>query len=191
MSSATISPDGLYRYRLERDLATRWERKRVLFVMLNPSTADWRNDDPTIRRCLGFARSWGYDALDVGNLFAFRSTKPVYLQTADDPIGEENDFHLQDMAEDAALVVAAWGAFPRKLFAWRIAKVTQMLRTVREIHCLGLTTTGDPRHPLYVPAETMPVLWQSPLPLGTEFSCCGGYIDGVTNERMHRAECAS
>lgn len=80
-----------------------------MFVGLNPSTADELLDDPTIRRCVAFARSWGYGALCMTNLFAFRATDPDVMKSADDPVGPENDQHLQDLANGASVVIAAWG----------------------------------------------------------------------------------
>ena len=101
---ALFSPCGTYRYRLTR----RWaEGPAVAFIMLNPSTADGSVDDPTIRRCIGYGQSWGYGALAVGNLYAFRATEPQELRRARDPIGPDNDRHLECIAETATRVVCA------------------------------------------------------------------------------------
>ena len=85
----------------------------MLFVGLNPSTADETNDDPTIRRCIAFAREWGYARLHMANLFAFRATEPRDMMNASDPIGPENDKHLLTLANDSILTVAAWGCMVR------------------------------------------------------------------------------
>src|ERR1700741_1245036 len=105
--SAIISDCKKYRYSLSRV----WDssKPKVLFIMLNPSTADANNDDPTIRRCMNFAKSWGFGSLYVGNLFAFRSKEPTHLLYAEDPIGNLNANHLQTMSEFVDLIVCAWG----------------------------------------------------------------------------------
>jgi hypothetical protein len=153
-SSAVISPDGVYRYQLRRQ----WGDDLTCgFVMLNPSTADADVDDPTIRRCLGFARGWGYDALIVVNLFALRATDPKRLKTHPDPIGD-NDRHIAAAVREMDMVICAWGAHP--LAAKRATKVETILRRYRacpEICCLGKTRDGAPRHPLYVKGDVHPV----------------------------------
>ena len=146
MKSARLSEDGVYRFRLSR----RWSPERcVLWVMLNPSTADADNDDPTIRRCIGFAKDWGYGAINVGNLYALRATDPAELAKHHDPYGVGNCLHLREMAKESALIVAAWGAhkFVRPLHAMT---VLASLRDCAPIKCLGKTKSGAPRHPLYV-----------------------------------------
>lgn len=144
---ATFSRDRRYRYRLWR----RWDRSRpaVAFVMLNPSTADARRDDPTIRRCIGFARAWGFGGVDVVNLFAYRATDPRELLRVADPVGPRNSRHIQRAGLGAALVVIAWGAHPS---AARSAPIS-----LPRARCLGLTRTGQPRHPLYLGRDARPV----------------------------------
>lgn len=146
---ATISECGLYRYSLTRRWGPRPEF--VAFVMLNPSTADAEVDDPTIRRCIGFARAWDFDALEVVNLFALRSPNPQDLcdssEAGIDPIGPDNDRAIIDVCGRAQMVVAAWGAHE---FATPRAKRVHLGAAV---HCLGRTKAGHPRHPLYVPAR--------------------------------------
>src|SRR5262245_2535132 len=107
-ASADISSDGVYRYSLSRRLSH--GDRAVLFVGLNPSTADGATDDPTIRRCVGFARSWGFDWLLMGNLYALRSTDPKGLMRVEDPIGPKNQGKLRNLTRRTELVVAAWGA---------------------------------------------------------------------------------
>lgn len=144
---AAFSRCGTYRYALWR----RWDDARpdALFVALNPSTADHRQDDPTIRRCIGFARDWGYGGLIVANLFAFRTPLPAVLRQAPAPVGPRNDRWLERLAGEAGLVVAAWGAHGE--LADRAAAVAPRLGVC---HCLGLTAGGAPRHPLYVRKDT-------------------------------------
>jgi hypothetical protein len=129
-----------------------------MFVMLNPSTADAEQDDPTIRRCMGFARTWGFGGIVVLNLYAYRATKPTDLWRATDPVGPENDRLLGDYLARAELIVAAWGAHakPQRIQA------LQKMAAVRDaaLHCLGVTKAGAPRHPLYVRGGTQPQLWR-------------------------------
>lgn len=149
--TATICPSGLYRY----DLGRRWgDGAMVAFLMLNPSTADATQDDPTIRRCVGFARSWGAGAIRVVNLWAYRATKPADLWGARellDVVGPENDRHIRRAADEAERVVAAWGAHGHR-DPKRVAAVLDLLGD-RPLYCLGRTKGGDPRHPLMVRAD--------------------------------------
>lgn len=150
LRSADFSPCRSYRYALRRT----WDpaRPAVLFVMLNPSTADAERDDPTIRRCVGFAQAWGFGGLVVGNLFAFGATRPADLRAAAEPVGPENDRWLAALAREAGLVVAAWGNDGRH--RGRDAAVLRLLGTA---HSLGTTRSGAPRHPLRLPAGLVPV----------------------------------
>lgn len=150
-SSAVLSPDGKYRYRLDR----RWgEGQTAMFVMLNPSTADATQDDPTLRRCLRFARDWGYGHLVVANLYAFRATRPADLKAASDPTGPRCDAYLEQCAKEAALIVAAWGMHAQSN---RVDQVRTILGP--DLRTLGWTKNGQPRHPLYVKGNTAPRLW--------------------------------
>lgn len=154
-STAIISADGDYRYRLGRV----WDDAagQVAFVMLNPSIADHQVDDPTIRRCVGFAKEWGYGGLIVVNLFAYRATKPERLFTASDPVGPDNDRHLVEAAGEANMVVCAWGAGATKM-PGRVRTVREELQSAlgRPLFCLGRTKDSHPRHPLYVRATQLP-----------------------------------
>ena len=124
--------------------------ERVTFIMLNPSTADHCKDDPTIRRCIGFAQRWEYGGLNVGNLFAWRSTHPGDLQTAADPVGEENDAVLSRLIFATSLTVVAWGN--RGYLFRRDVAVMPLLRNSM---ALGFTKKGFPKHPLYVPYRAL------------------------------------
>ena len=155
-SDALLSEDGLYRYWLSRSWA---EGGRVSFIMLNPSTADAMQDDPTIRRCMGFAHGWGYRSLKVYNLFSFRATSPKDLKQAEDPIGPEGDLYLKLAASGPGvdLVVAAWGT--HGAYRDRGPKVIQMLQPLLrakhlKLRCLGMTKAGHPKHPLYLKGNT-------------------------------------
>lgn len=149
--SAVISPCGKYRYVLTRSLHSvcRWYRP-ILFIMLNPSTADAEVDDPTIRRCMKFGESFNMTHLTVVNLFAYRATDPNILARAKDPIGPDNDQHLIDQIEKHrnSLIIAAWGAHP---FAKERGE--SLARRLGPFQCLGTTKDNAPRHPLYLPAD--------------------------------------
>lgn len=160
-SAAVVSDCGLYRYELER-----WwgDGPGVLWIMLNPSTADARLDDPTIRRCRGFTRAWGHDGFGVVNLFALRATKPTHLLDHPDPIGPNNEGFIRRWLQwdRVSLAVAAWGA-------WKVPSLPDMDRRLldlatevgRPLWCLGETKHGDPRHPLYVRADQTLRRWRS------------------------------
>lgn len=161
--SALISESGLHRYKLEREWLDN-EGAAVMFVMLNPSTADGTQDDPTIRRCINFAKREDGGQLLVGNLFAYRATDPTDLvdssEAGIDIIGTENDAHLAAMARRADLIIAAWGAHP--IATERAAEVMSWLTPSRAIFSLGTTKAGAPRHPLYLPATAPLTEWRTP-----------------------------
>ncbi|GAB4134715.1 MAG: DUF1643 domain-containing protein [Cyanobacteria bacterium J069] len=146
-AGAVFDPSGQYRYLLWRG----WEAiaPRVLFVMLNPSTANAERNDPTIRRCMGFAKAWGYGRLEVVNLFAYCATRPQDLRRADHPVGEAGDRALLDAASRADQIILAWGNGGR--LHGRDRTVLELLSGY-PLHCLGLTKQQQPRHPLYVPS---------------------------------------
>ena len=152
MGSAYISPDGLYRYSLERDLDA--DESVCTFVMLNPSTADGTYDDPTVRRCIRFARDWGYGRLRVVNLYAYRATKPRDLWLVNDPVGPDNNRVLAAAFEESDCLIAAWGAKAKRQ---RVAEVMALPYAPRK--ALGLTKAGAPRHPLYMRANCGVVLY--------------------------------
>ncbi|MGW0664571.1 DUF1643 domain-containing protein [Streptodolium elevatio] len=148
--SAVLSPCGTYRYELTR----RWAPgPAVGWVMLNPSTADALSDDPTIRRCVRFAKAWGYGGLVVRNLFALRATDPAELARHTDPIGPYNDAYLAECADDP-LTVVAWGARGGD----RGRDVLDLLERLGvQPHQLAATDDGQPRHPLYLKTGLVPV----------------------------------
>lgn len=147
--SAELSPDGLYRYTLKRDLATLHGEGTVLFVMLNPSTADAVEDDPTIRRCISYARDWGFATLLVGNAYAMRATDPLLLEEAPDPVGPLNNQRLAELAAEADTVVIAWGT---AIGPEREREVLGILHRAHgdDLKCLGQTQSLRPAHPLYL-----------------------------------------
>lgn len=151
---AVVSDCGRYRYALERV----WDagRPMVLFVGLNPSTADATREDATSRACIRYAQRWGYGGLLLGNLFAYRATAPSALRAATDPIGPENDAWLDRLQSRAGLVVCAWGE--AGVLGGRDRAVLAFLH---DPHCLTRLKSGRPGHPLYKRAELRPVPLQA------------------------------
>ena len=151
MNACAFSPDRTYRYSLVSVIGL--EKKICLFICLNPSTADERQDDPTVRRCKAFAKQWGYGIFSMANIFAYRATNPRALYVREDSVGPDNDRYIRDSAECADLIVAAWGNHGAYLD--RGQHVLNTLREVgKHIHHLGLTKAGQPRHPLYLAKDT-------------------------------------
>lgn len=158
--SAVISDCGLYRYRLERG-----NGRAMSIIMVNPSTADAQQDDPTIRKVLGFAKRFHCDRIIVGNKFAFRSTDVDGLRSISDPIGPDNDKHIEQILRDGDTHVAAWGS---------LGKIPEVLRSrwkdiVRiadrvgvRLHCIGFNADGSPRHPLMTSYNTILSPWTVP-----------------------------
>lgn len=154
VKGATISECGRYRFTLFR----RWgEGPSVLWVMLNPSRADANIDDPTVRRCIAFARAWGFGSLCVVNLYAYRTTDPkeLWVLTGDERMGPiengetVNDFAIKRLAQTADTIVCAWGSHGVK--NGRGIAVRKMLAGY-DLYALGRTADGELSHPLYLPA---------------------------------------
>ena len=148
-NTAKLSECRKYRYALWRT----WDNSKpyVMFVGLNPSTADEVSDDPTLMRCINFAKLWGYGGVCMANLFAFRATEPSDMKSAQDPIGKENNQWLEKLAESAGLVVAAWGNDGSFL-----NRSTQVKELLPNLHCLKMNKSGEPAHPLYQKTLTQP-----------------------------------
>ena len=151
---AQFSRDRRYRYRLWR----RWDatRPQIAFCMLNPSTADEHTDDPTIRRCIGYARDWGYGGVEIVNLFALRATDPRELRRSRDPIGRRNDGYVSRAARRSKAVVIAWGVHGTLLA--RGAATLRLLSPRARLLALGWTLAGEPRHPLYLRRDVRPIV---------------------------------
>lgn len=163
--TASISDDGLYRY----DLARRWaDGPLALWIMLNPSTADSNQDDPTLRRCMAFTRAWDCGGIAVVNLYAYRSPDPKALTAVDDPVGPENIRYLESWLgrthDEVRWAIAGWGD---KLPAHRPHPPVILMaeKRLRPLYCLGRTKSGRPRHPLYVPDGTLRQVFNHPAAL--------------------------
>lgn len=158
--NAIISACGQYRYKLSRPATSMYPTcGPALFIMLNPSTADATLDDPTIRRCIGFAKTWDCAGLVVANLYALRATNPADLWKHPDPVGEENDAILEFLIRNHETVVCAWGANAKQE---RVATVRKMFHRLSRPMCLGTTKAGAPRHPLYIRADQPLQDWITP-----------------------------
>ena len=149
-NTASLSRCGRFRYALWRT----WDDTRpvVVFVGLNPSTADKTTDDPTLRRCINYARDWGYGGVCMANLFAYRATDPANMKAALDPVGPRNNHWLKRLGAEAGLVVAAWGNDGSYL-----GRSQQVLGLLPNPHCLKINKSGEPAHPLYQRADAMAV----------------------------------
>jgi hypothetical protein len=142
-----------YRYTLERS----WNSGKgtVLFIGLNPSTADHLRDDPTIRRCVRFARDWGFQKLIVVNLFAYRATYPEDLMQTPEPVGPKNDVWIRHSYRSAQLTVACWGNHGAYLDQGK-----HIRQQLPRLHYLKMNHSEQPAHPLYLKATATPQLWQ-------------------------------
>ena len=153
-----FSPCRTYRYTLWRT----WDMFNPTFLQvigLNPSIADEILDDNTVRRCINYAQRWGYGALCMTNIFAYRATDPMKLRTESDPVGPENDLWLLQIAQEASLILAAWGVHGAYLCR---GEAVQALLQRQQLVCLGETKEGFPRHPLYMAKTCEPRLLSKP-----------------------------
>ena len=141
--NATFSSCRTYRYSLSRI----WDKKKkfVLFIGLNPSTADEKVDDPTIRRCVNYAKKWGYGGFLMVNLFAYRTTLPSNLKKVKYPVGSENDKYIMTLSKKADITVAAWGNNGDFY-----SRDKEVLSLVPSLMCLKINKSGQPAHPLYL-----------------------------------------
>ena len=155
-SGAAFSPCRRWRTLLWR----RWDARQPAanFLMLNPSTADETKLDPTCSRARDFAERWGYGALIVTNIFAFRSTKPDGMKAAEDPVGPGNDAAILRAAKKSAIVVCAWGNHGG--FLCRSTEILGKLKAKNiRLHVLRVNAGGEPAHPLYLPGGLRPISW--------------------------------
>jgi hypothetical protein len=150
-NDAVISDCGKYRYMLRRT----WDhaRPRLLYIMLNPSTADAKKDDATIRSCVRLASGLGYGSMEVVNVFGYRATKPTELLTVAEPCGLQNEDHVRRALGRCDIPVCAWGAWPPAQEA--SIYIRNAIRAERPAaFCFGKTASGAPKHPLYIKSGT-------------------------------------
>jgi hypothetical protein len=172
--SAEFDGDRKHRLRLDRA----WDAintRRMVVIGLNPSTADALSDDPTIRRCIGFAKREGCGALTMINLFSLRATNPEDCKRSRARgAGDDNDTAILNACREGDVVVAAWGSHGS--WVWdRASVVTRMLSHARiPLYHFGLTQDGQPRHPLYLPATAPLTLWPDGFPFDSDSSMAGG-----------------
>lgn len=161
-SGAVLSECGQYRYHLWR----RWnpDLPTMVWVMLNPSTADAKVDDPTIRRCIGFAKREGCGGISVRNVFALRATDPAELAKHRDPFGPENEEYLLGARHCSLMtvIVLGWGAKATDKRLRDYYRRAEVCLATQRPKCFGVTKAGDPRHPLYLPGDAKLIPWVIP-----------------------------
>ena len=152
-AGARFSECRTWRYSLWRIWSS--DLPMMAFCGLNPSTADEQKNDPTVRRCINYAKAWGYGGLYMLNAYGYRATLPADMKRATDPVGPDNNHWLAHYAKRSQLIVAAWGAH---CSPERQAEVYRLLGGT--VYCLGTTKAGNPRHPLYLRRSAKRVIWQ-------------------------------
>jgi len=152
-SGAVFSSDRRYRFALWRTWDT--GNGTVAFIGLNPSAADEHVNDPTIRRCIGFARSWGYRGLLVGNLFALCATRPEQLKAGGNPVGTGNDLWLERLAQASVRLLVCWGTHGAFMDRDRAFCANR-----EDLYCLRRNRDGSPAHPLYIRKDQRPRRWR-------------------------------
>jgi len=142
-----FSSDGKYRYTLWRE----WGHGEGIcqFIGLNPSTATDEINDPTVTRCINYAKAWGYTGM-------YRATDPRVMKAHPEPVGSENDHYLSLVAREVDIVVAAWGTHGKFL-----NRGQQVKRLIQDLHCLRITKDRHPSHPLYLPANLVPIMFHA------------------------------
>lgn len=156
IKDAIFSDCRKYRYTLRRI----WDESKpyAMFICLNPSTADETKNDPTVRRCINYSRDWGYGGFVMMNLFAFRATDPKIMKACPKPIGPDNTYWIEKMAEKAGIIVAAWGV--HGAFQARHTAMLTLPILKDKIHYLELTNSKQPKHPLYLKKNLKPKLYK-------------------------------
>jgi hypothetical protein len=150
--ASQLSPCRTYRYRLDRI----WNdsKPRVLFILYNPSTADEWVDDPTLRRCMGFAQAWGYGGLCIINLFSLRTSDPTVLRGHARPKGPDHEHVFHEAVEGHSDIVCAWGLQGGPISS-------HFSHGTHRIFHLGVNKDGSPKHPLYLPSNTLLHPWKT------------------------------
>lgn len=153
LKTATFSNDKKYRYSLERVFDTRLPI--IAFIGLNPSIADEEDDDPTVMKLIKYSKNWGYGGFRLVNLFAYISTDPNSLKELEDPIGDENDFHIDQTIQIADKVICCWGEYGNIL-----GRSTNILSLIELPFCLKVNQSGEPSHPLYLSGDLQPIRYK-------------------------------
>lgn len=155
VSTAIYSDCEQYRYILNR----RWgpaSKNLAVFIGLNPSTATEYQNDPTVARCINYAKAWGYDTMTMLNAFGLRSTDPRGLKAIDDPIGPDNDRYIIEQTKLASRIILCWGTHAAYLErGTQLQK--QLCKLRRKLFCLKVTKNGFPSHPLYLRKDLQPI----------------------------------
>ncbi len=164
---AILSDDEQFRYLLTRQTANFRKKKSVLVVIgLNPSTADAVEDDNTLRRCMGYALSWGLERLWMVNLFALRTKDPEIMKKASDPVGDQTDHYLREAFDQVlvhgGMILVAWGTDGE--YKKRDEEVLGLIPPTLKPYCLGITNGGFPRHPLYAEKDITPQVYKKKKP---------------------------
>jgi hypothetical protein len=168
-SGAVISACARYRYRLEREIGS--SGPVFAFFGVNPSTADATVDDHTVRKWKGFTKAWGGSRFIVGKVFAFRATAVGELARVQDPVGPDNDRHLDAIAREADILVPCWGKrdkAPKAMHPRFDLILQRLVASGKLVLCLGVTRGGDPLHPLALPYSTplIQIPMRKPAPSG-------------------------
>jgi hypothetical protein len=158
LKDAIIDESEKYRYVLERRWGTTSDNV-INFVLLNPSTADASQDDPTVKACIQFAKNLGFNGLLITNLFAFRATDPIKMKSCKYPHGSKNDRYIEDAAKKSKMIIVAWGN--HGTHCDRDKEVIKLLSPIKNLFCLGITASGNPKHPLYIKRTFKPILFNS------------------------------
>jgi hypothetical protein len=162
MNAIFGGPNNEYRYLLARQLNLTIN-KTLTFVMLNPSTADEVDNDPTVSRCIKYACKWGFDELLVVNMYAYRATDPKDLAKYFQPVGPKNDSFINYSFVNSDQIVAAWGGNLLKDGPERVKRIIELAeRAGKQIYCLKVNQDGNPAHPLYLKGDLKPVFWEVP-----------------------------
>lgn len=148
LAGAIFSPDRRYRYALWRQWSPEPAARTVSWVLLNPSTADAVQLDPTLTRCANYSRLWGFDRMNVVNLYALRATDPAIMVAQTDPTGPDNVAAIRQHVRESDLCIAGWGH--NVMQTGKLEWLRELVEPV-PIHVLGYTAAGEPRHPLYMP----------------------------------------
>jgi len=151
-NGAVFSSCNYYRYALWRI----WDKSKpqIMFIGLNPSTADETNNDPTITRCINYATSWGFGSIYMVNIFSYKTTYPKELKNVSDPIGKETDIWIKRIYKRSEMCIASWGNNGQLL-----NRSDEIRRLIPKMYCLKITKSGEPSHPLYLKASLQPEIY--------------------------------